>query len=110
MYYNLNVEHVDTCLPCYVLDHCNREGECLVGVPIDGSTTYAQARESLIEEATIYEAYLPEDMPDQVIIDAINEHFKSAEPKAVIDPNIGPHIEGEDCVCLWFRFSWESAR
>lgn len=30
------VVHIDTCLPCYLQDHHNRDGELLLGVPVDG--------------------------------------------------------------------------
>ncbi len=32
----ITVEHVDTCLGCYLTDHHNRPGEFLVGIPCAG--------------------------------------------------------------------------
>lgn len=42
--------HVDTCLPDYLNDHHNRDGELLLGVPIDGSTTVGEVKQGLISE------------------------------------------------------------
>jgi hypothetical protein len=33
------VVHVDTCLSCYVQDHHHRDGELLLGVYVDGTST-----------------------------------------------------------------------
>lgn len=42
--------HIDTCLPCYLQDHHNRDGELLLGVPVDGDTTGQEVKEALLDE------------------------------------------------------------
>ena len=45
-----NLTHIDTCLPCYLMDHHNREGESLMCVPVDGATTHREVLESLLSD------------------------------------------------------------
>ena len=46
--YTVDVSHVDTCLPDYVLDHCNGDDELLVGLSL--GTSAEEAADSIAEE------------------------------------------------------------
>lgn len=42
--------HVDTCLPDYLNDHHNRDGELLLGVAVNGLTTVGDVKNELLSE------------------------------------------------------------
>lgn len=42
--------HIDTCLPCYLNDHHNRDGELLLGVYVDGESTVKDVLDDLRSE------------------------------------------------------------
>jgi hypothetical protein len=44
------VTHIDTCLPCYLNDHHNRDGELLLGVFVDGNATVGAVLDDLLDE------------------------------------------------------------
>ena len=44
------VSHIDTCLPSFLNDHHNRDGELLLGVFVDGSATIGQVLNGLRDE------------------------------------------------------------
>jgi len=44
-----SLTHVDTCLSCYVQDHCNGDNELLLGVPVDRNTRAWQLRAALLD-------------------------------------------------------------
>jgi len=42
--------HIDTCLSCFLHDHHNRDGELLLGVYVDGSSTVGDVLDGLKDE------------------------------------------------------------
>ncbi len=42
--------HIDTCLPCYLRDHHNRDGELLLGVPVAGEYLIEDVLDALEDE------------------------------------------------------------
>lgn len=44
------VVHIDTCLSCYLQDHHNRDGELLLGVPVNGESTVGEVLDELASE------------------------------------------------------------
>lgn len=109
MAYSVSVSHVDTCLPSYLTDHHNREGEALFGVPVDASTTHAELREGLREGINAYSGDIPEDVTDEAIEAAIAECFASAKPEALFDVSLEPRDEDDDggeLCCAWFALEW----
>lgn len=106
----LTIRHVDTCLPSFVLDHCNGETEALVGVPVYGSTTYASLRDDLRIDA--YECVdLPPDVTRQDISGAIDDLFSDvSDMSKLFDPSLDPATDDEqDEHCYaWFLVSWEA--
>lgn len=110
MAYVVSMRHVDTCLPCYVQDHCNGETECLVGVPVSKRDRVWHVRQCLeFDIARGASDSFPEDMPDSAILAAIADAWRGAHPlktwDASLEPDSGEDI-GEACYS-WFRFTWE---
>ena len=89
------VEHIDDCLPCYLTDHHNREGECLIGVPIDSTTTAQQVFDHLYGEAV--DAELPEGVTEGMIHRACEaEVFSVLTPSDAWNSDLEPPEDGED--------------
>src|SRR5690606_12946178 len=42
--------HIDTCLPAYLRDHHNRDGELLLGAYVDGNSTVGDVLDGLQQE------------------------------------------------------------
>lgn len=45
--YTVQARHIDTCLPDYLQDHHNRDGECLIGIEPCGQTAEQAAGEAM---------------------------------------------------------------
>lgn len=110
MAYSLTVSHVDTCLPCYVQDHCNGETEMLIGVPVDRASRMHNVKQALADEARDYSDKFPDDLPDSTVAAAIGELFKGVHPLKAFNHSLGAAGDemGESCYA-WFRVEWESA-
>ena len=103
--------HVDTCLPCYVLDHCNGETEELVGVYVDASTRNHEVSAALLEELATNCDKLAEAGLESAARDAVAEAFEGLHPLACFGrmlPSRAECAEAEEAPQAWFRFSWES--
>ncbi len=110
MSYSVSLRHVDTCLPCYVQDHCNGDDECLVGVPVARRDRVWHVRQCLeFDVLRGASDSFPADMPDDVILAAIADAWRGAHPLKAWDRSLEPDNSedmGESCYA-WFRFSWE---
>jgi hypothetical protein len=107
----VSIRHVDTCLSCYVLDHCNGEHELLIGVHVDSASTIADVKAAVLDEWRAGDDYGLSDPPSEAeFAEAVNEAFASADPAALFDSRLDPREEADDCSesCqAWFRLSWE---
>lgn len=102
----MQIIHVDTCLPCYVLDHCNGDNEALVGVPVDRATRHWQLRESLEREIFDYCDKIPADK-DEELKAAIAELFAGVHPLSTFDSSLEPAADDWEESCMaWFRVTW----
>ena len=104
------LQHTDTCLPCYVQDHCNGENERLLGVYVDGLTTYGEVRNALHDEMKGRD--MPRGFDWEAAAIAIDEAFSTVDLDDIFDPALDlPDEESdeyrESCYA-WFRLSWES--
>jgi hypothetical protein len=105
-----SLTHVDTCLSCYVQDHCNGDNELLLGVPVDRSTRAYQLRAALADELQVMG-----DSRDSLDYDkaeaAIREWFKDVHPLKAFDNRLETASPEDDCeLCYaWFRLEWEPA-
>lgn len=112
MAYSVSCRHVDTCLPCYVQDHCNGDDECLLGVPVTGSDRVWHVRQCLEFDAMRGGAdSFPDDMSDAAILAAIADAWRGAHPLKAFDSSLERATDddmGESCYA-WFRFTWERA-
>ncbi|AEI71124.1 hypothetical protein [EBPR siphovirus 5] len=112
MPYAVTMRHVDTCLPCYVQDHCNGESECLVGVPVSRADRVWHVRQCLeFDVSRGASDSFPEDMLDSEIQAAIADAWRGAHPLKAWDRTLERATAesdemGESCYS-WFRFEWE---
>jgi hypothetical protein len=108
MTYTVSVRHVDTCLPCYVLDHCNGDDECLLGVPVSRADRVHHVKAALISEARQTFDTFPDDLPESAIESAIVEAWEGAHPLKAWDRSLDRDTGAEDgeSVYSYFRFSW----
>lgn len=107
--HSLSVRHVDTCLPCYVQDHCNGENEMLIGVPVDKASRMHTVRRDLAAEVRAYGDKLPAEFTDSDVESAIGDMFKGVHPLKAFDSSLdraSADDMGESCYA-WFRFTWE---
>jgi hypothetical protein len=107
----MNLHHVDTCLPCFVLDHCNGANEELVGVYVDSGTRYYAVKAALLETLASHCDKIAAVGQEQAARDAIEQAFEGVHPFEVFDRGLPSRAECEealDALQAWFRFSWES--
>lgn len=117
MSFAASVRHIDTCLSCYVTDHCNGDAELLIGVPVNGDTTYAEVREGLEREISALDLSGRLDDADlaplyAAIRAAVLDEFSTVRDTAapfdasleVASPD-DDESAGELCYA-WFRVSW----
>lgn len=64
MKYTVTAEHVDTCLPCYLQDHHNREGELLLCCTPSGQSAEEAAEDLYLSEST-WDGFPEEDEVSQ---------------------------------------------
>lgn len=111
----MNVTHIDTCLGCYLTDHHNRPGELLLGVSVDGSTTYQEVKDELLSQLNGLDRDPDEfdyDAAEAAIADefsTVSDMSKPFDPKLeVIAAEELENAGGEWCQA-WFLFEWEEA-
>lgn len=110
---SINIRHVDTCLPCYVLDHCNGERETLLGVAVTSESTYASVKRDLIAEWNGADLYGKADVPDDsAVLAEIESEFSGAPDMAApFTPSLEPSEDDDEpgeSVSAWFRIEWEA--
>lgn len=117
MKYDVTVYHKDTCISCYLRDHHNRDGECLVGI-MPYCQTVEEAREEIFREISdVWYEKVPEAITDAQIKAAIAECVPDTAVKEFyyIDGDGETHAtvpesaEDDDCLetaQLWFVMEW----
>lgn len=103
----VSLSHIDTCLPCYLQDHHNRDGELLLGVPVDNEATYASVREDLRSEFNGAD-YGVDDVTDEMFEAALAECFADAKPDALFDSSLEPGDDDGEGPQAWFLLTWEA--
>lgn len=100
------LQHIDTCLPSFLNDHHNREGELLLGTPVDGHTRNATVKALLKDE---FSAVNREDAPSYAeFVDALEECFKGVDLRKSFDRTLGADSgETDDCVYAYFLLTWD---
>lgn len=104
-----SISHVGTCLSCYVQDHHNRDGEWLIGVTVDNTTTYAQMRDDLDMELSTGGMVDTPDWTAEEIKAALDDLFANANPEAFFDDSLEAATDDmiEPCQA-WFLVTWDS--
>ena len=107
--------HIDTCLSCYLNDHHNRDGELLLGVYVDGTSTIGQVLASLVYEfgsvgyqIAEYRAGYDHDKAMAALAYLINENRDRSE--TLFDSSLEYHSDDEfdgDYVQAWFLLTWD---
>lgn len=107
------LRHIDTCLSGYVLDHCNGDSELLLGVPVDGGSTYEDVRQNLLNEwrADCSEkgAHVTEDMFRATVDDQFSTVPDMAAPfdSSLETPDEDADDDSGETCYAWFRVSWD---
>lgn len=116
----MDVTHIDTCLGCYLQDHHDRPGELLLGVIVDGSTTYQEVKDLLLQELNGL-SLDPSEFDYDAAEAAIRSEFETvSDMSKPFDPSLdvasmepGPdedRFENEfsDYCQAWFLFEFEA--
>lgn len=109
--------HVDTCIGCYLQDHHNRDGECLFGVYVDGTTTVGDVRKMLQDEVRSTGDRVDSYVADEAIAAALDAWFANLDPARLFDASLevpeldedGDPIDNDDAAegCqAWFVLTW----
>jgi hypothetical protein len=110
----LNISHIDTCLSCYLTDHHNRDGEYLIGIPVNGATTVGEIAAELESEISgAYDVGFPDSITDEVIAAAILEELPADTHETLFDVSLetDDSLETEedgDVPQAWFLVTWDS--
>lgn len=90
--------HIDTCLPCYLQDHHNREGELLLSVPVDRSTRNGSLMRQVIDELGSADFGLPDGFDYEEAEKAIRDCFAGTDGRKLFDSTLDKaDDEGESC-------------
>lgn len=109
MKYKAALTHIDTCLPCYLLDHCNRDNEMLLGVAVSGNTTNEEVKEALLQELHARDFHV--EVEYDACRKAIEEEFYPPESMGrLFDSTLDTPMQGDtdEHVYAYFRLSWEA--
>jgi nucleoside-diphosphate-sugar epimerase len=88
--------HVDTCIGCYLQDHHNRDGECLFGVYVDGTTTIGDVKKALADEVRSTGDRVDESVTDEQIAAAIESAFADCDLAKLFDSRLeSPELDEE---------------
>lgn len=102
----MEIQHIDTCLSCYVLDHCNGDNELLLGVYVSSASRVYDVKREAHEELERSDCDKPGFDYDAAHA-AIDVAFAGVHPFKTWDTMIesDPDDVGES-VYSWFRLSW----
>jgi hypothetical protein len=108
--------HIDTCLPGYLRDHHNRDGELLLGVYVDGNSTVKDVLSDLVNEFRdiAYDmgesrAGYDHDKAKAALMRLTDENADRAAKlfdSSLEIPDGHPDDIGESCQA-WFLLTWE---
>ena len=105
----MELYRMDTCLACYVTNHCNGTNEELVGVYVDaGMRNYEVKKELLAALASRCDKITKAGLESRARA-AIETRFEGLHPLACFGrflPSRADCAQAEDTPQAWFRFSW----
>ena len=102
----MDIQHIDTCLPCYLQDHCNGGNAQLLCVAVDSAMRMHHVLAELIQEIEHNGDKIPEGR-DAEAVAAARELFKGVHPFRVFDPYCGRGDEYDDMCYAYFRLTWK---
>lgn len=97
---NVALSHIETCHPCYMQDHYNREGELALYSPVTSKTTNKDIMEDILFE--FQNSYLEDlsedefDMLHEAFRSELSNFFKNKEMDTAFDNALIPCAEEEE--------------
>lgn len=104
--------HIDTCLGSFLSDHHNRDGECLFGVYVDGTTTVGDVWTGLLDEVRATGDRIPDSVSDYALDRAFLDLFDGLDRNAIFDSSLevpseeDDDIAGDEMCQAWFVLTW----
>jgi hypothetical protein len=115
MLYSVSTRFIDICTSDYVLDHCNGDNECLIGVSVGHDTKW----ESLLDDV-MSEVWQQDKIPADVSDDMIKAEIESDVMRAsnvvgsmTASGVFDNHDEDDEADYVdsdsmaWFRITWQ---
>lgn len=108
---SLTLTHVDTCLSCYVPDHCNGDDETLIGVAVNSSSRCWHVLDGIREELSNdnkVPAWVSSGMIEEAIRGLTDETY---HPFKTFDKSLSSAesvSEDSETPIAWFRASWDA--
>jgi hypothetical protein len=97
------IRFVDVCQPCYLTDHHNRDGECLLGVRVTKNGRKPDTSANMfMTEVNGADWGIPEDITDQDLHSAFLECIGDWR----LDDQNAPHGRSQDILNAWFVVQW----
>lgn len=104
--------YIETCLPCYVQDHRNRDGELLLGAAVDSSTTVGEIRGMLADEFSGIDLDRCA-IRDETFRRALDEcralrrdAFEAWDGSLDLPPDVGEYDDHAEYPQAWFLLVW----
>lgn len=105
-----NCMHVDTCLPCYLADHCNRSEDMLLQAEVNGTTSYQEVMDELLSQlhgTMVEDETFDYDQAELAIREEFSNVLNMATP---FDDSLeSDDDDSEDSCYAWFVLSWPTA-
>lgn len=109
--------HIDTCLSSYLQDHHNRDGELLLGVHVDGTTTIGDLLDNLDGEFRAlawdmgefrkgYDHDKAKTALDKLAADNADRLDRLFDPALEV-PAEDEDMYGEETCQAWFLLTWD---
>lgn len=113
---NVTLTHIDTCLPCFLTDHHNRDGECLLGVHVDGRSKMRDVHTAVLDEWRQTDDRVPLEVTGDKFVAALDAAFAGIDPDRLFDASLGivndenladAEEAGDEVAQAWFLLKWE---
>lgn len=106
MKYSVAIQHIDTCFPEYLTDHHNRDGELLVGVPVDATTTNGEVAQGILDEINGADYGLPDWLTDDMIQKAVDDELPASVSDDAFDDTLDCLGSSDDEPCDELPTAW----
>lgn len=84
--HEFSINLIDVCLPDYLCDHCNREGEVLLSISVRNNTTIASAKAMLRDELNnLWDDRIPEELTSEKFANLLEEFMPEGSVRVAQD-------------------------